>query len=182
LRVIATKIDGAKVIEPAVYADERGHFFQIFHAQQYAAAGLPSEFVQDNESLSKRNVLRGLHLQLRKPQGKLVAVVSGEIWDVAVDIRRESPTFGKWVGETLSEANRKQLYVPPGCAHGFCVLSEVAIVHYKCTDFYDPADEVGIAYDDPALGISWPVTHPLLSPKDQRNMRWADFVALLSSA
>ena len=182
MRVIPTAIEGVKIIEPVVYADERGHFFQIFHAQQYAAAGLPSEFVQDNESLSKRNVLRGLHLQLRKPQGKLVGVVSGEIWDVAVDIRRDSPTFGKWVGETLSEANRKQLYIPPGCAHGFCVLSDIAIVHYKCTTFYDPGDEVGIAYDDPALAIPWPVTQPLLSPKDQRNMPWAEFVARLSSA
>ena len=178
MRVLPTAIEGVTIIEPVVYTDERGHFFQIFHARQYAAAGLPAEFVQDNESLSKRHVLRGLHLQLRKPQGKLVGVVRGEIWDVAVDIRRDSPTFGQWVGETLSEANRKQLYVPPGCAHGFCVLSDAAIVHYKCTDFYDPADEVGIAYDDPALAISWPVSHPLLSPKDQRNMRWADFVAL----
>jgi dTDP-4-dehydrorhamnose 3,5-epimerase len=180
VRVIPTVIAGVSIVEPVVYADERGHFFQIFHAQQYAAAGLPSAFVQDNESRSKRHVLRGLHLQLRKPQGKLVGVVAGEIWDVAVDIRRDSPTFGKWVGETLSEANRKQLYVPPGCAHGFCVLSDVAIVHYKCTDFYDPADEVGIAYDDPALAIAWPVTQPLLSPKDQRNMRWSDFVGLLT--
>ena len=182
MRITPTAIEGVTIIEPVVYADERGHFLQIFHAQQYAAAGLPSEFVQDNESLSKRNVLRGLHLQLRKPQGKLVGVVSGEIWDVAVDIRRDSPTFGQWVGETLSAANRKQLYVPPGCAHGFCVMSELAIVHYKCTDFYDPADEVGIAYDDPDLAISWPVTQPLLSPKDQRNLTWAEFVARLGSA
>jgi dTDP-4-dehydrorhamnose 3,5-epimerase len=145
MRVIPTAISGVLIIEPVVHADARGHFLETFHARTYAAAGLPGEFVQDNESLSMKGVLRGLHLQLKRPQGKLVRVVRGEIWDVAVDIRPESPTFGQWVGETLSADNWRQLYVPPGCAHGFCVMSDQALVHYKCTTFYDRDDEVGIA-------------------------------------
>jgi len=181
MRVIPTAISGVLIIEPVVHADARGHFLETFHARTYAAAGLPGEFVQDNESLSLKGVLRGLHLQLKGPQGKLVRVVQGEIWDVAVDIRPESPTFGQWVGETLSAENWRQLYVPPGCAHGFCVMSDQAIVHYKCTTFYDRDDEVGIAYNDPSLAIPWPIADPVLSPKDQRNMRWSDFVALLTS-
>ena len=180
MRVIPTAIDGVTIVEPAVHADARGHFLETFHARQYADAGLPVEFVQDNESLSRQRVLRGLHLQLRRPQGKLVRVVRGEIWDVAVDVRPDSPTFGKWVGVTLSDSNFRQLYVAPGCAHGFCVISDLALVHYKCTAFYDPDDEVGIAYNDPKLAISWPISDPVLSPKDQSNMSWADFVALLS--
>jgi dTDP-4-dehydrorhamnose 3,5-epimerase len=180
MRVIPTAIDGVTIVEPAVYADARGHFLETFHARQYADAGLPVEFVQDNESLSRQRVLRGLHLQLRRPQGKLVRVVRGEIWDVAVDVRPDSPTFGKWVGITLSDSNFRQLYVAPGCAHGFCVISDLALVHYKCTAFYDRDDEVGIAYNDPTLAISWPISDPVLSPKDQSNMSWADFVALLS--
>ena len=179
MRVIPTAISGVLIIEPVVHADARGHFLETFHARTYAAAGLPGEFVQDNESLSMKGVLRGLHLQLKGPQGKLVRVVRGEIWDVAVDIRPESPTFGQWVGETLSADNWRQLYVPPGCAHGFCVMSDQALVHYKCTTFYDRDDEVGIAYNDPSLAIPWPIADPVLSPKDQRNMRWSDFAALL---
>ena len=180
MRVIPTAIDGVTIVEPAVHADARGHFLETFHAREYADAGLPVEFVQDNESLSRQRVLRGLHLQLRRPQGKLVRVVRGEIWDVAVDVRPDSPTFGKWVGITLSDSNFRQLYVAPGCAHGFCVISDLALVHYKCTAFYDRDDEVGIAYNDPKLAISWPISDPVLSPKDQSNMSWADFVALLS--
>ena len=180
MRVIPTAIDGVTIVEPAVHADARGHFLETFHARQYADAGLPVEFVQDNESLSRQRVLRGLHLQLRRPQGKLVRVVRGEIWDVAVDVRPDSPTFGKWVGVTLSDSNFRQLYVTPGCAHVFCVISDLALVHYKCTAFYDRDDEVGIAYNDPKLAISWPIPDPVLSPKDQRNLSWADFVALLS--
>jgi dTDP-4-dehydrorhamnose 3,5-epimerase len=179
MRVHSTAVGGVMIIEPEVFKDARGHFLETFHARHYAAAGLPVEFVQDNESLSKKNVLRGLHLQLRRPQGKLVRVVSGEVWDVAVDVRPDSPTFGKWVAEVLSESNWRQLYVPPGCAHGFCVLSEAAIVHYKCTALYDREDEIGIAYDDPELAIEWPISQPVLSPKDQANMRWADFVKLV---
>lgn len=180
MRVAKTAIDGVVIVEPVVHADARGHFLETFHARQYGAAGLPVEFVQDNESLSTKHVLRGLHLQLRRPQGKLVRVVRGEVWDVAVDVRSGSPTFGQWVGETLSDSNYRQLYVPPGCAHGFCVMSELAIVHYKCTALYDRDGEVGIAYNDPTLAISWPVAHPVLSPRDQANMSWADFVALVS--
>ena len=182
MRVIPTAIRGVLIVEPDVHADSRGHFLETFNARQYGASGLPATFVQDNESLSRQHVLRGLHLQLRQPQGKLVRVVRGEIWDVAVDIRSDSPTFGQWVGETLAENNWRQLYIPPGCAHGFCVLSELAIVHYKCTTFYDRADEVGIAYNDPTLGIPWPVAEPLLSARDQRNMRWAEFVTLLPTS
>lgn len=180
MRVVPTSISGVMIIEPDVYVDARGHFLETFHARTYAAAGLPAEFVQDNESLSAKGVLRGLHLQLKRPQGKLVRVVRGEIWDAAVDIRPESPTFGQWVGETLSDSNWRQLYVPPGCAHGFCVMSDQAIVHYKCTTFYDRDDEVGIAYDDPTLGIPWPIAEPVLSPKDQRNLHWSEFVALVT--
>jgi dTDP-4-dehydrorhamnose 3,5-epimerase len=180
MRVIPTAIGGVLIIEPVVHADARGHFLETFHARTYAAAGLPDEFVQDNESLSMKAVLRGLHLQVKRPQGKLVRVVVGEIWDVAVDVRPDSPTFGQWVGETLSADNSRQLYVPPGCAHGFCVMGDQAIVHYKCTTFYDRDDEVGIAYNDPSLAIPWPIAEPVLSPKDQRNMRWPDFVALLA--
>ena len=180
MRVVGTAIDGVVIVEPVVHADSRGHFLEIFHSRHYGSAGLPMEFVQDNESLSTQHVLRGLHLQLRRPQGKLVRVVRGEVWDVAVDVRSGSPTFGQWVGATLSDRNFRQMYVPPGCAHGFCVMSELAIVHYKCTALYDRDDEVGIAYNDPALAIAWPVANPVLSPKDQGNISWADFVALLS--
>jgi len=180
MRYRSTDIAGVVVIEPVVYADARGHFLETFHAEKYAAAGIPSHFVQDNQSLSVRNVLRGLHLQLRKPQGKLVRVAVGEIWDVAVDVRPESPTFGRWVGDVLSAGNSRQLYIPPGCAHGFCVVSDHALVEYKCTELYDPEDEIGIAFDDPTLSITWPVREPLLSDKDRRNIRWSDFVAGLS--
>jgi len=181
MRFIATEIAGVVVIEPDVYVDARGHFLETFHAEKYAAAGIPAQFVQDNQSMSIRNVLRGLHMQLRKPQGKLIRVTEGEIWDVAVDARPESATFGRWFGDLLSAGNRRQLYVPPGCAHGFCVMSERALVQYKCTELYDPSDEVGIAYDDPTLAIAWPVDPPLLSDKDRRNVRWPDFVQQLTA-
>jgi dTDP-4-dehydrorhamnose 3,5-epimerase len=152
-----------------VHRDARGYFLETYHAGKYKAAGIPDVFVQDNESVSVRNTLRGLHMQVRKPQGKLVRVVEGEIWDVAVDVRRDSPTFGRWTAAVLSGENFHQLYVPPGCAHGFCVLSERAQVHYKVTELYDPADEVGIAYNDPALTIQWPVADPLLSDRDKNH-------------
>lgn len=182
MRFIATNIEGVVIIEPDVYVDARGHFLETFHAQKYETAGIPARFVQDNQSMSIRNVLRGLHMQLRKPQGKLIRVTDGEIWDVAVDARPESATFGRWLGERLSADNRRQLYVPPGCAHGFCVLSGRALVQYKCTELYDPGDEVGIAYDDERLAITWPVDQPVLSDKDRSNMRWSDFVQQLSVA
>ena len=169
MRVIECGIAGVLLFEPDVYRDARGYFLEPYHADKYRAAGLHEVFVQDNHSRSVRRTLRGLHLQVRNPQGKLIRAIAGEIWDVAVDVRPDSPTFGKWVGEVLSGDNFRQLYIPPGFAHGFCVLSDEAHVEYKCTRFYDPADEIGIAYNDPALAIDWPVADPLLSPKDARN-------------
>ena len=169
-------IEGVVLVEPDVHRDTRGFFLETFHSAKFAAAGLPVNFVQDNHSLSVRGTLRGLHLQVRKPQGKLIRVVAGEIWDVAEDVRSQSKTFGRWTGAMLSAANFAQLYIPPGCAHGFCVLSDTASVQYKCTELYDPADEDGIAYDDPALGIQWPVSSPLLSDRDRRHGTLADYL------
>jgi len=176
MQFLETPIRGVIIIAPDVHRDSRGFFLETFHAAKYAAAGIPESFVQDNHSLSGRNTLRGLHMQVRSPQGKLVRVVEGEIWDVAVDVRPGSPTFGQWTAELLSADNFRQLYVPPGCAHGFCVLSKRAQVQYKCTSLYAPDDEIGIAYDDPALGISWPVTRPVLSPRDQEHGTFAEVV------
>jgi dTDP-4-dehydrorhamnose 3,5-epimerase len=170
-------ISGAILIEPDVHRDPRGFFVETFHAAKYAAGGIPSTFVQDNHSASVANTLRGLHMQVRRPQGKLVRVIQGEVWDVAVDVRAGSPTYGQWVGELLSADNFRQLYIPPGCAHGFCVLSDTAQVTYKCTELYDPRDEVGIAWNDPDLGISWPVTEPLLSERDKRHPSLQDVMA-----
>ena len=174
MRVVETAIPGLLLIEPTVHRDTRGTFFETFQSARYAAAGLPGTFVQDNQSTSVRHTLRGLHMQVRHPQGKLVWVAQGEIWDVAVDVRIGSPTFGKWVAETLSGDSFKQLYIPPGCAHGFCVLSETATVHYKCTELYNPADELGIAYDDPTLKIEWPCKQPLLSERDRSHPTFAE--------
>ena len=158
-----------------VYRDARGFFLETFHVQRYAAAGMPASFVQDNHSCSSRDTLRGLHLQVCRPQGKLIRVVQGEIWDVAVDVRPGSATFGHWVGETLSGDNFRQLWIPPGFAHGFCVLSDIAHVEYKCTELYDPADELGIAFNDPTLAIDWPVASPILSSRDQNHGNLATF-------
>ncbi len=164
-----TSIPGVILVEPDLYRDARGFFLETFHAGKYGEAGIPQSFVQDNHSLSVRDTLRGLHMQVKNPQGKLVRVVEGEIWDVAVDVRPESPSFGQWTAATLSADNFHQLYIPPGCAHGFCVLSDHAQVQYKCTTLYAPSDEVGIAWDDPALAITWPVAQPLLSERDTRH-------------
>ena len=152
-------------MEPDVFRDARGFFLETFHAKKYREGGIPHDFVQDNHSRSQRGTLRGLHAQRSRPQGKLVRAVRGEIFDVAVDIRPGSKTFGRWVGHTLSEENFHQLFVPPGFAHGFCVVSEMAEVEYKCTDFYDKADEVGVLWS--SVGIDWPVREPLLSEKDK---------------
>jgi dTDP-4-dehydrorhamnose 3,5-epimerase len=149
-----------------VYGDERGFFLETWHQERYHAAGLPS-FVQANHAQSRRGVVRGLHFQVTHPQGKLVWAVGGEIFDVAVDIRRGSPTFGRWVGETLSGENHRQIFVPPGFAHGYCVTSERAEVSYLCTDFFHPAGDRGVRWDDPAIGISWPPGEKLLSVKDR---------------
>jgi dTDP-4-dehydrorhamnose 3,5-epimerase len=181
MRFVETALPGVIVVEPDVYRDARGFFLETFHAEKYAAAGIPAIFVQDNHSSSVRNTLRGLHMQVRKPQGKLVRVVEGEIWDVAVDVRQGSATFGRWAAERLSADNFNQLYVPPGCAHGFCVLSGTAQVQYKCTELYDPADEIGIAYDDPDIAIAWPVTSPILSDRDKRHGRLADVLKHLGT-
>jgi len=172
-----TILAGVLVIDPQVFRDERGFFLETYHARRYAEAGLDVAFVQDNHSRSRQGTLRGLHFQLQHPQGKLVRVIEGTIWDVAVDIRPDSPTFGQHVGVELSADNFRQIYVPPGYAHGFCVTSEVAQVEYKCTAFYDAADERGIAWDDPALAIPWPVTAPLLSARDQHHPTLAEWTA-----
>ena len=179
MRFIPTTLSGVIMIEPDVHRDARGYFLETFHAAKYAQAGIPSAFVQDNLSCSVRDTLRGLHLQLRKPQGKLVHVVEGGIWDIAVDLRRGSPTFGGWAAETLSADNLRQLYIPAGCAHGFCVLSPTAQVEYKCTELYDSADELGIVYNDPDLAIPWPVDNPILSDRDRRHPRLSDVIERL---
>ncbi len=166
MRIVQTDLPGVLLVEPDVFRDARGHFLETFHERKYREAGLPHAFVQDNLSRSVRGTLRGLHAQLRRPQGKLVRAVQGEIFDVAVDIRPGSPTFGKWTGLRLSSGDFRQIFVPPGLAHGFCVLSEFAEVAYKCTTFYDRADEIGLRWNDPAVGIAWPLKDPLLSEKD----------------
>ena len=155
------------IIEPSVFEDGRGHFLEIYQTKRYQEHGVPVSFVQDNISYSKRGVLRGLHYQLGRPQGKLVCVLRGEVFDVAVDIREGSATFGQWVGITLSADNYRQVYIPEGFAHGFCVLSELAVFAYKCSDYYFPEEERGILWDDPSLAIEWPISSPQLSPKDQ---------------
>lgn len=166
MQFLPTALEDVILIEPDVYKDQRGYFYETYHQQKYATQGIAGPFVQDNYSRSVRDTLRGLHYQLGRPQGKLVTVLYGRVYDVAVDIRKGSPTFGKWVAVELSDENRRQLYIPPGFAHGFCVLSETAAFSYKCTDFYSPTEERGILWNDPALGISWPCTDPLLSAKD----------------
>lgn len=171
MKLIPTSLPGVIIIEPRVFRDERGFFLETYHAQRYREAGLDAVFVQDNHSRSTRGTLRGLHWQEERPQGKLVRVLVGEIYDVAVDVRPESPTFGQWVGFTLSADNFRQAWIPPGFAHGFCVTSEVAEVEYKCTDFYDPPSERGLIWNDPDVGIDWPITDPILSPRDRQHPR-----------
>lgn len=175
LNIIATELPGVVIIEPRVFRDARGFFMETYHEKKYTEAGIRARFVQDNHSFSTKGILRGLHYQLRQAQGKLIQVVTGEIYDVAVDIRRGSPTFGKWLGVTLSERNKRQIYIPPGLAHGFYVLSETTNVMYKCTDFYNAQDEYGILWSDPALKIDWPLEGaPIISPKDEKHPRLAD--------
>jgi dTDP-4-dehydrorhamnose 3,5-epimerase len=174
VRVVASALPGVLVIEPDVIADSRGFFVETYHADRYRTHGVPGVFVQDNHSKSEGRTIRGLHLQHPRMQGKLIRVVEGEIYDVAVDVRRGSPTFGRWVAVTLSASNFKQAYVPPGFAHGFCVTSAAAQVEYKCTEIYDPTTEIGIAWNDPALAIGWPVDDPILSPRDRRNLTLAE--------
>ena len=175
----ATEIPGVLLVEPQVFRDERGFFLESFQARKYAAAGITAVFVQDNHSLSRRGTLRGLHAQLRRPQGKLIRVIEGEIWDVAVDIRPDSPTYRKHVSAVLSSENFRLLWVPPGLAHGFCVLSERAQVEYKCSEFYDPPDELVVAWNDPELAIPWPIPAPLLSERDRRGRPLAEIASTL---
>lgn len=164
MTVTELALPGLLLIEPCVFEDARGSFMEGYHAERYRAHGLDVTFVQDNLSRSRRGVVRGLHFQRRHPQGKLIHVVRGAIYDVAVDLRAGSVTFGQHVGIELSDANRRQLYVPPGFAHGFCALSDEADVLYKCTDVYRPDDEGGLRWNDPALGIDWPVAEPVVEP------------------
>lgn len=169
MKVIETQLPGVRIIEPRVHGDSRGFFVETFQAERYRhEAGIDLAFVQDNHSRSGCGVLRGMHSQRRRPQGKLVRVARGKVFDVAVDIDPRSATFGRWVGVMLSDENCRQFWVPPGYAHGFVVLSEVADFEYKCTDYYDPSDEVGVMWNDPDVGIDWPLQNPLLSAKDQK--------------
>jgi dTDP-4-dehydrorhamnose 3,5-epimerase len=162
-----TEIPGIIVVEPDVHRDDRGFFLESYHKRKYEQGGIDAVFVQDNHSKSVRGTLRGLHLQLARPQGKLVRAIHGSVWDVAVDVRRGSPTFGRHVAVELSADNHLQLFVPHGFAHGFVVVSETAEFEYKCTDFYDPSSEISIAWNDPELGIDWPICEPRLSAKDR---------------
>jgi dTDP-4-dehydrorhamnose 3,5-epimerase len=168
VKFVPTALPEVVRVEPDVHRDARGFFVETWRADRWGAGGVAGPFVQDNHSLSRAGTVRGLHAQGRRPQGKLVRVVRGEIWDVAVDVRRGSPSFGRWVAETLSAENFAQLWIPPGFAHGFAVLSDEAEFVYKCTDYYDPTDELRIAWNDPALAIAWPVAEPLLSEPDRR--------------
>jgi dTDP-4-dehydrorhamnose 3,5-epimerase len=171
MKVLETKLSGVLIIEPDVYRDERGFFLESYNLNRYAKIpGLDVPFVQDNHSHSKKGVLRGLHFQRRHPQGKLVRVVKGRVWDVAVDVNPDSMTFRQWVGVELTDANHLQFYIPPGYAHGFCVLSDSADFEYKCTDFYNPGDEVGLLWNDPDLAIDWPIDQPILSARDAANV------------
>lgn len=176
MKAIGTSLDGVLVVESPVFSDDRGWFTEVFHREKFAALGLPEAFVQDNHSRSMQNVLRGLHYQLAAPQGKLVRVADGTIYDVAVDLRRSSPMFGKWTSTTLTAGDGRQLWIPPGYAHGFLVLSEYADVSYKCTSLYDPASERCIRWDDATLGITWPLAlgAPRLSAKDAAAPAFAD--------
>lgn len=179
VKVGSLGLAGVRLIEPDVYADRRGFFMETYHQRRYEAQGIAGLFVQDNYSHSCRATLRGLHYQLRHPQAKLVQVLNGEVYDVVVDIRLGSPTFGKWDGVLLSGANRRQLFVPEGFAHGFCVLSSSADFFYKCTEFYMPGDEYGIAWNDADLNIDWPLAEPLVSDKDRTNPRLCEVDASL---
>lgn len=166
MKVITCQLENLLIIEPDVFGDHRGFFVESWNRKRYGDAGIDAEFVQDNFSFSQRGTLRGLHFQNPHPQGKLVSVWQGEVFDVAVDIRRASPTFGRWHGVMLNAENKRQFWVPPGFAHGFAVISETALFHYKCTELYSPQNELGFRWDDPDVGIQWPVAAPTLSRRD----------------
>ena len=167
MKFLPTKIPDVILVKPDIYQDDRGYFMESYHQGKYEENGISVQIVQDNQAGSIRNVLRGLHYQVNHPQGKLIGAVTGKIFDVAVDIRKDSKTLGQWVGAELSQENKHRLYIPPGFAHGYCVLSEYAEIEYKCTDIYHPEDDRGILWDDPALNINWPVSMPILSVKDR---------------
>jgi dTDP-4-dehydrorhamnose 3,5-epimerase len=177
VKAVELAIPGLVYLEPAVWSDPRGFFTEIHHQGRYAGAGLPGPFVQDNLSCSRHGVVRGLHLQKSHPQAKLISVIRGAIWDVVVDLRRGSPMFGRWAAHELSGERHDQLYVPEGCAHGFAVTGDEALVLYKCTDLYVPGDELGIRWDDPDLAIPWPVEHAVVSDKDRRLPAWREVAA-----
>jgi dTDP-4-dehydrorhamnose 3,5-epimerase len=174
MKVTELDLPGVLFIEPKLFGDARGYFLETYQERRYAEYGVPTRFVQDNLSFSGKGILRGLHYQLKQPQGKLVMVLQGEVFDVVADIRRGSPTFGRAVGIALSASGHHQLYVPPGYAHGFAVLSDSVHFHYKCTDYYHPGDEYGIFWNDPDLGLRWPVTEPILSDRDANFPRLKD--------
>jgi dTDP-4-dehydrorhamnose 3,5-epimerase len=179
MKVISTAIPEVIVFEPQVFTDSRGYFLETYQEQKYKDAGVPKSFVQDNQSGSIAKVLRGLHFQLKHPQGKLVRVTKGEVFDVAIDLRRKSPTFGQWHGEVLSAENRRQMYIPENFAHGFCVLSNSAEFLYKCTDYYHPGDEVGLIWNDAEIGVRWPIADPILSEKDVKLPTLAEVMDVL---
>lgn len=174
MKITRCELEGLLILEPKVFGDARGFFMETWNQRRYTEAGLAGDFVQDNLSSSRRGTLRGLHFQNPASQGKLVSVLDGEVFDVAVDLRRSSATFGRWHGLTLSSVNRQQFFIPPGFAHGFVVMSETAMFHYKCTDFYTPANELTVRWDDPEVGIQWPIRNPVLSEKDARGLRLRD--------
>ena len=178
MKTMTTPIEGLVIIEPQVFGDNRGYFLETHHQQRYKDDGIDRIFVQDNLSYSVKGTLRGLHFQITKPQAKLVQVLTGEVFDVAVDIRPPSPTFGKWFGIHLSDKNKLQMFIPEGFAHGFCVLSDSAHFCYKCSNYYDPGDEGGILWSDPTIGIDWPIKNPVLSAKDSRFAYLSDFTPM----
>jgi dTDP-4-dehydrorhamnose 3,5-epimerase len=175
--IFTTSLEGLLIVEPKIFEDKRGFFMETYNRRKYEAAGITETFVQDNVSYSLKNTLRGLHFQLRQSQAKLVQAISGEIFDVAVDLRPGSATFGKWTGARLSDKNGRQMYIPRGFAHGFCVLSEFAMFYYKCSDFYAPDDEGGIIWSDQDIGIEWPVENPIISEKDKHYPKLAGLSA-----
>jgi dTDP-4-dehydrorhamnose 3,5-epimerase len=176
MNIIATSLEGVLIIEPRVFKDNRGFFLETYNQNKYQKSGINRLFVQDNLSYSIHGTLRGLHFQIKHPQAKLVQAIKGEIFDVAVDIRKDSPTFGKWTGTVLSDQNKRQMFIPEGFAHGFCVLSETAHFSYKCSDFYAPDDEGGIIWSDPDIGIKWPVKDPIISKKDKNYPRLCELL------
>ncbi len=177
MKIITTSIKGILIIEPLIFEDKRGYFMETYNQNRYNEFGIDKTFVQDNLSYSLKNTLRGLHFQIKHPQAKLIQVVSGEIFDVAVDLRPGSASFGKWTGIYLSDENKRQVFIPEGFAHGFCVLSEFALFCYKCSDFYAPDHEGGILWSDPDIGIEWPVETPIISDKDIQYQKLSDLTS-----